>query len=135
MGKTGDFNLKYDQKSTLFTLEAFKFYKNQDKDLLKTLADYLYYGVFFGDREIERYRNSYNLYKLDWEKNKDYYSLYSMALMQNEGKGVKIDKKLAKENLRELIRAGMKGDVTPTSVISGAFNLGKIYFSEFFKKN
>lgn len=134
MGKYGDFVLKNDKKSTIFTLEAFWFYRNQDKNSLKILADYLYYGIKNTQEDVERYSNSFKLYKSDWNYNKDYYSLYSMALMEEKGEGVESNPVHAKEKLKSLVKAGIYGETSPVSILSGAVGLGKIYIKELIQK-
>lgn len=134
MDKLGTFKLKHDKKSTLFTLEAFNLYQNQDKKSFKKLADFVYYGISKGEKQVERYKNAFNLYKLDWKLNKDHYSLYSMALMESGGEGVKPDKQQAKKKLKDVIKAGVSGNASPAALVSGAVGLGNIYLEELITK-
>lgn len=134
MDKLGSFKLKHDKKSTLYTLEAFKLYRNGDKTSFKKLADFVYYGIAKAKKPVEKFKNAFKLYNLDWKLNKDHYSLYSMALMENEGKGVEVDKDRAKRRLKDLVMAGFGGEASPAALVSGAVGLGNIYLDEFLTK-
>jgi len=85
----GGYTTNDNKKATIFILDSFQLYRGfRIHTLLSSLADKVYYGVDFRGNSLEKYRNSYIMYKGAWKAKNDYYALYSLGFMEERGIGV-----------------------------------------------
>lgn len=89
-----------------------------DKKLLKKLDELVDDCVL---QKVESRKNAYSMYKKSYESIRDSYSLYSMAFMEEQGLGVKLDRKSAIQRYSEVLRSGLKKLVGSRKYVDGEY--------------
>ena len=120
--------LRSDKDSTILTLESFGIYKGQNPVTINRFADMLYYGARFEGAKFEQYQNSFKVYQAAWRTTQDFYALYSLGYMYEQGQGVdKPDRAGAIDIFKRVFFAGVEGKVSRGVIIPSLGSLIKNY--------
>ena len=124
--RTGSLQLREPQNSTELVFDQFLLVRAQDFRVLSKLADHFYYGSEFSGLQFERYSNAYRYYEASWRTTKDYYSLYSMGYMKQQGLGVERNRTAAREDFQAVFDASFHGKVSRAIMLPSLFGMVRI---------
>ena len=122
----GEFKLRESKKETKFVLNSFKLIRGLNMTHLARFGDLMFYGLSFGGKNFEKYENSFDYYNASWRANKDFYGLYSTAFMLQKGLGVEKDSKKAFWSYFEIVKAGVVGNASLSSVVPSGYGCVEI---------